>query len=94
MSPVKKEELSLALRGKLNISNHIKELILNAKEEAIICTNAGEFASKIKLFRQTFDILKKSNVKVNVALSGDEKMIKQLSEKLNVKIKKINLNSK
>src|SRR3989304_929662 len=29
MSPVKKEELSLALRGKSNISNHIKELILN-----------------------------------------------------------------
>ncbi|MBI2043190.1 TrmB family transcriptional regulator [Candidatus Pacearchaeota archaeon] len=94
MSPMKKEELSLALKGKMNISNHIKELILNAKEEVIICTNADELASKFKLFKQTLDILKKSNVKVSIALSGDEKMIKQLSEKLNVKIKKINLNSK
>ncbi|MEK6842578.1 MAG: helix-turn-helix domain-containing protein [Nanoarchaeota archaeon] len=94
MNPVKKEELSLALRGKLNISNHIKELITNAKEEVIICTNANEFTSKLKLFKQTLDILNKSNVKVSIALSGEEKMIKQLSEKLNVKIKKINLNSK
>ena len=59
LSPMKKEELSLALKGKLNISNHIKELITNAKEEVIICTSSQEFASKLKLFRQTFDILKK-----------------------------------
>ena len=94
MNPVKNEELSLALRGKLNISNHIKELITNAREEVIICTNAQEFASKLKLFKQTFDILKKSKVKVNVALSGDDKIIKQLSEKFGIKIKKVNLNSK
>src|SRR3989344_1483936 len=33
MNPVKNEELSLALKGKLNVSNHIKEIILNTKEE-------------------------------------------------------------
>ncbi|MEK6819597.1 MAG: helix-turn-helix domain-containing protein [Nanoarchaeota archaeon] len=94
MNPIKNEELSLALKGKLNISNHIKELITNAKEEVIICTSAQEFASKLKLFRQTFDILKRSGVKVSVALSGDEKTIKLLSDKFGIKIKKVNLNSK
>ena len=94
INPIKKEEMSLALRGKSNISNHIKEIILNAKEELIICMNVPEFASKLKLFRQTFDVLKKNNVKISVALSGDERIIKQLSEKIGIKIKKINLDSK
>lgn len=94
MSPARKEELSLALRGKSNISNHLKELLLNAKEEVIICTNAQEFASKMKLFHQTLGTLTKLNVKINIALFGDEKLIKQISEKLGVKIKRININSK
>ena len=94
MSPVKKEEMSLALRGKSNISNQVKESITNAKEELIICTDAVEFMSKIKLFQQAFQELKKSNVKISVALSGEDKLIKQLSEKLSIKIKKISINSK
>lgn len=94
MSPIKKEELSLALKGKANISNHIKELIFNAKEEIIICANASEFASKLKLFQQVIEQFKKSSMKISVALSGDEKIIKQLSEKLGIKIKKTGINTK
>lgn len=94
MNPVRKEEMSLALRGRSNISNQVKEIITNVKEELIICTDAVEFMSKIKLFQQTIQELKKSNVKVSIALSGDDKMIKQISEKLNTKIKKITINSK
>ena len=94
MNPVKNEELSLALKGKLNVSNHIKEIILNTKEELIICTNVSEFASKLKLFKQTFDVLKRSNIKISVALSGDEKTIRQISENLGIKIKKTNITSK
>ncbi len=94
MNPVRKEEMSLALRGRSNISNQVKEIITNVKEELIICTDAVEFMSKIKLFQQTIQELKKSNVKVSIALSGDDKMIKQISEKLSVKIKKITINSK
>ncbi len=94
MIPVQKEDLSLALRGKSNISNHIKELIIDTKEELIICTDANEFASKIKLFQQTFEVLKKSEIKINVVLFGDEKLIKQISGKLGIKIKKTNINSK
>jgi sugar-specific transcriptional regulator TrmB len=94
ISPVRKEELSLALKGRLNISNYVKELILNAKKELIICTNAQEFASKMKVFQQAFNALKKANVKITVALSGDEKLIKQISETLGIKINKIDVNSK
>jgi len=92
--PSNKENLSLSLKGKSNISNHIKEILENSKKEVIICTNAEEFILKEKLFKQTFDRLKNSNIKVRVALSGDEKTISQLSKRLDIKIKKIDIDAK
>ncbi len=94
ISPVKREDLSISLKGKSNISNYLREILQNAEKEVIICTNAKELASKFKLFHQTFSRLKKNNVKIEVALFGEDNLIKQLSEKLNLKIKKINIDSK
>ncbi|MEK6898323.1 MAG: helix-turn-helix domain-containing protein [Nanoarchaeota archaeon] len=94
LNPVKREEMSAALKGRQNISNHLKEIIQNSKKEVIICTNVGEFLLKSKLFQQTFDILKRLDVKINIALSGDAKLIKEASEKMDIKIKKINIDSK
>ena len=92
--PVKKENLSTSLKGKSNISNQIREILQNAKKEVIICTNVSDINSKMKLFQQTFDRLNNSRIKLKVALTGDEKMINQLSKKLNIKFKKINIDAK
>lgn len=94
VNPVRREEVSASLRGKSNISNHLKEILQNATKEVIICTNANEVASKLKLFQQTFDRFQKANVKFKIALSGDEELIKQLSNKLKIKIKKVDIDSK
>ncbi len=94
VDPIKREDLSAALKGKANISNQLKEILQNAKKEVIICTNAEEMFSKYKLFQQTFKNLQSDNIKIKVALSGNEHTIKQLEEKLNVKIKKIDIDSK
>jgi sugar-specific transcriptional regulator TrmB len=92
--PVKREDLSASLKGKSNITNYLKEILQNARKEVIICTNAEEIKSKFKIFEQTFNILKKTNVKIKIVLSGDKKTIKDLSEKFKIKIKKIDINSK
>ena len=94
IDPIKREDISASIKGKSNISNHLREIIQNAKKEVIICTNADEMASKSKLFAQTFDIFKKNNIKFKVALSGDPKIISQLEKKFNVKFKKINIDAK
>ena len=91
---VKKEDISAALKGKSNISSYLRELLKNASKEVIICTNAQELDSKGKLFKQTFDTLKKANINVKVALSGDASLIKQLKDNLDIKIKKINIDAK
>ncbi len=94
INPIKREDISAALKGKSNISNYLREIIQNAKKEVIICTNAQEIISKAKLFQQTFDILKKANIKIKFALSGDDDLIKQIANKFNMKIKKVNIDAK
>ena len=93
-NPVKRENVSASLKGKSNISNQIREILQDANKEIIICTNATEFASKIKIFEQTLKNIKKSNIKVKIALFGQDKLIKKISERLGIKIKKVDLNAK
>jgi sugar-specific transcriptional regulator TrmB len=94
IDPVKREDVSAALNGKSNISNYLKEILQNAEKEVMICTNAEEIKSKTKLFQQTFEILKKGDIKVKFALSGDKELIKQIENKFGMKIKQVNIDAK
>ena len=94
ISPVKREDISAAIKGRLNISNYVREILQNAKKEVIICTNAEEIDSKTKLFQQTFELLKKTNIKIKVALSGEESLIKKLEKTFEIKIKTIDIDAK
>lgn len=94
LSPMKRDELSIALRGKSNITNYLRDILQNATKEVIVCTNADEVKSKSKLFEQTFQTLAKAGIKIKVALSGDANTIRELSDKLKIKIKKIDIDSK
>ncbi|MBM3228395.1 TrmB family transcriptional regulator [Candidatus Pacearchaeota archaeon] len=94
INPIKREEFSLALKGKTNISSYLREVLLNAQKEVIICTSAEDVSSKIRLFKQMLDDIKQSKAKTKVALFGDERLIKKLSDSLQVRIKKIDVDAK
>jgi sugar-specific transcriptional regulator TrmB len=94
LSPIKKEDYSAALKGKSNIANYLREILQDAFKEVIICTNADDVNSKLKLFQQTIESLDKEKIKVRIALSGDEKIIKKISDILKLKIKKIDVDAK
>jgi len=94
IAPIKREDITASLKGKSNISNYLREIIANAEKEVIICTNAEEFNSKSSLFQKTFENLKKSNIKVKVVLSGDKELIKEVSKKLDMKIKEALIDAK
>jgi len=94
INPVKREEMSAALKGKSNIANYLNEILRNAKKEVIVCTSAEDVYAKLKLFRQTIEILNKEGVKAKVALSGDKNLIKEISFSLGIKIKKVDIKAK
>ncbi len=94
LSPIKPTDLSAAIKGRANISNYLREILQNAGKEVIICTNAEDVASKAKLFQQTLESLNKGNIKVKIALSGDEKLIRKIEKELNIKAKPVDIDSK
>ena len=94
MNPVKKEDVSASLKGKSNISNHLREILQNANKEVIICTSAEDVHSKAKIFAQTFKALKENKIKLIIALSGEDNLIKDLEKQFDVKIKKIEIDTK
>jgi sugar-specific transcriptional regulator TrmB len=94
LSPMKREDLSAAIKGRSNISNYLREILQNAEKEVIICTNAEDISFKLKLFEQTLESLKKGNINVKMALSGDEKIIKKVEKILGIKIKNIDVDAK
>jgi sugar-specific transcriptional regulator TrmB len=94
INPAKRENISALLRGKSNIFNFLRDMLRNAKKEVIICGDAEEVKLKIRLFQQTFKNLKDANVKIKFVLSGDNNVIKQIENKLNTKIERVNFNAK
>ncbi len=94
INPISREDISASLKGRSNISDHIKEIVENAKKEVIICTNVDEVLSKSKAFQQILDSLKKANIKTIVALSGQKELVEKAKEQFGIKIKHIELDSK
>jgi len=94
INPIKREDLSASLKGKSNISNYLREILNEAKKEVIICTHAQEMNAKLRLFKNTIQSLKENNVKVIVALSGNDELIKKISKEINTKIEKISVKAK
>ena len=94
IKPVRHEDISGAIKGRLTIYNHIKEVLENAKKEVVICTSCAEIQAKSRFFSSLFERLKKGNISIKLALSGDEKEIKKINNKFKMKAAQINIDAK
>ena len=94
IQPVRHEDISGAIKGKSTIYNHIREVLEDAKKEVIICTSTQEIMNKSRFFHSIFDRLKKANINIKIALSGEEKDIKKINTKFKIKAKDIGIDAK
>lgn len=94
IQPIKQEDISGSIKGKLTIYNHIRELLENASKEVIICTSTQEIQNKSRFFSLVFDRLKKANIKIKIALNGEDKDIKKINTKFKLKAKKIDVDTR
>jgi len=94
IQPVRHEDISGAIKGKSTIYNHIKEILENSKKEVLICTSIDELMTKSRFYSQIFDRLNKANIKIKVALSGEDREIKKINTKFKIKAKKVNIDSR
>ncbi|NCN99053.1 TrmB family transcriptional regulator [Candidatus Pacearchaeota archaeon] len=88
ISPVKAEDLSGALKGKTHINSKLRDIFGNAKKEIAICTSVQDFDKRSRILLPEIEKLKKSNIRVKIALNGQESDIRKINNKhkLNAKI--------
>ncbi len=94
INPIKKEEITGAIKGKKEIYLHAREILNNAEKEVIVCMPALELIEKEKFFRHLFNKLKENNVSIKLILNGEDKTIKMVSKHYNIKTKKTDIKSK
>ena len=90
---IKKQDISGNIKGKSNINSQIAEIIKAGQKEVIICSSINDIKRRIKFLENVFQDLNKSNLKVTLALYGEDEDIKTISERLGVKAKKVNVDS-
>jgi len=94
IQPVRHEDISGAIKGKSTIYNHIKEILENSEKEIFICTSVDEIMAKSRFYSQIFNRLNKANIKIKIALSGEDREIKKVNIKFKIKAKKVNIDSR
>jgi len=94
INPIKKEEISGAIKGKSSIYSHARDMLDNAEKEVLICLSASELFEKRRVLNSLFKKLKQKNIAMKIALNGSEKEIKKIASKYKIKPFKTNLKSK
>jgi sugar-specific transcriptional regulator TrmB len=93
-SPIKSSEIAGSIRGRPNILSRIRELLENAKKEAMICTSVLDFEDKSRVISAALEKLNKNNIKIKLSLSGDPEKIKRINIKYGLKAKAIDSNAR
>jgi len=94
IQPIRHEDISGAIKGKSTIYNHIKEILENSKREVLICTSVDEIMTKSRFYSQIFDRLNKGNIKIKIALSGEDKEIKKINTRFKIKAKQMKIDAR
>jgi sugar-specific transcriptional regulator TrmB len=94
ISPIKSSEIAGSIRGRPNILSRIRELLENAKKEAMICTSVLDFEDKSRVLSSALEKLSKNNIRIKISLSGDPEKIKKINAKFGLKAKPIDSNAR
>lgn len=94
IEPIKNKELSSSIRGRSNLYVQMRCLMEEAEKSVYLASSAYELNSKFKMFKDTFEKLKKRRVSIKIIIADDNEEAIKLSKKLGVDIKSRPLNSR
>jgi len=94
IAPIKSHEITGSIKGRSNILSKTREILEESEKEILICTTTLDFEDKSRVLLPTIEKLAKRNVKVKLALSGDDEKIKKINSKLTIKAKKVDSNAR
>lgn len=87
IAPIRSEDLSGFLKGRANIMSKLREVLGSAEREVTIYTSLADFEKKSRVLLPVIESAQKKDLKIKIALAGDEELIKKSAAKSGVKIK-------
>ena len=90
---IKKQDISGNIKGKTNINAQISELIMSGKKEVIICSPVNEVKQRFKFLEGLFKQITDSKIKLTLALNGTDEEVKDISTRLGIKAKKVDIDA-
>ena len=93
IEPVQPEDLSGMVKGRINLNNHLKNLVGKASKNVMIASTT-QALGKEKWLKAVLDNLSRKNVKVKIMVSGDESEIKSLTKDFKADVKKSEIPSR
>jgi sugar-specific transcriptional regulator TrmB len=90
---IKKQDISGTIKGRTNINSQITDVINSSAKELILCAPVSEVKRRIKLLEPLFKQVKETNLKLTLALNGEDEDIKSISDRLGIKAKKSDIQS-
>ena len=93
-SPIKREDISGALKGKSDIYSHLRELVDNSEKEVLVSMPASELLDKARIFKGLFEKFAEKKLAVKVAVNGSDEDVKKIAEKYSIKPIKTKVSSK
>jgi len=94
IEPVKSVELSGAIKGKINISSQLHNMIENSKKSVILATTSSAIDHDLRIIKQLVSKLKKNNVRIKISVNSDIQKLEKLKKELGVDIKQLDLNAR
>ncbi|MEK6820188.1 MAG: TrmB family transcriptional regulator sugar-binding domain-containing protein, partial [Nanoarchaeota archaeon] len=94
IKPIQQSEVSGAIKGKINLYSHIKQLLENAEKEIIICLPASQLLEKSRLFNGLFERLNERGVRVLIGVNCTDEDIKKVNKKYNIRAQKTDIKGK
>lgn len=94
IAPIRTQDITGSLKGRSNVIAKVRDLVESCEKEVLICTSALDFEDKARVLAPAIEKLNKNNIKVRIALSGEEEKIKKLSHKYGLKPKVVETNAR
>jgi sugar-specific transcriptional regulator TrmB len=94
IEPIKNHELSTSIKGRSNLYIQMRNVMENTESSIYIVSSAYELNSKLKMFKEIFDKIKRRKIDVKIIISDEKEEAEKLSKKLGVPIKSKPVNSR
>ena len=84
LDPVKRKNISGAIKGEVDIYSHAKDIASEAEEEVIVCMPAKNILNKSRTFKKIFKKLGEEGIDLRILASGKGEEVEKIEREFKI----------